>query len=183
MTFLEKNIESLIFCAPEPITLEEIQACISEVVSQEVSLESIREAVEHLIVRYQSDNYSFQIYKIAGGYQFLTKPAYQTTVAALLKNTSKQRLSKASLETLSIIAYKQPITKAEVENIRGINCDYTIQKLLERDLIEIKGKAQTAGSPLLYGTTSKFMEYFGINNLGELPQPKTENTPQGEYLK
>jgi segregation and condensation protein B len=90
----------------------------------------------------------------------------------LLKQQSQKRLSSAQLETLSIIAYKQPITKGEVEQIRGVNSDYSVQKLLEKELIEIKGKSEGVGKPLIYGTSQKFMEYFGINSLQDLPQPK-----------
>jgi segregation and condensation protein B len=90
----------------------------------------------------------------------------------MLKQQSKKRLSTSAMETLSIIAYKQPISKSEIENIRGVNCDYAVQKLLDKGLIEITGKAETIGRPMLYGTTSKFMEYFGINDISELPTPK-----------
>jgi len=90
----------------------------------------------------------------------------------MLKQRSKRRLSTSALETLSIIAYKQPVTKSDLESIRGVNCDYAVQKLLEKGLVEIKGKSEAIGRPLLYGTTDQFMEYFGINNINELPTPK-----------
>jgi len=90
----------------------------------------------------------------------------------MLKQQSKKRMSNSALETLSIIAYKQPITKSEIEQIRGVNCDYSVQKLLEKELIEIKGKSASVGRPLIYGTSNNFMEYFGINDLKELPTPK-----------
>ena len=118
----------------------------------------------------------FNYDQAAGGYQFLTKPAYQASISILLKQQSKKRLSTSAMETLSIIAYKQPISKTEIENIRGVNCDYAVQKLLDKGLIEITGKAETIGRPMLYGTTSKFMEYFGISDLVELPTPKDFTT-------
>jgi segregation and condensation protein B len=102
----------------------------------------------------------------------LTKPAYQASIGILLKQHSKKKLSKAAVETLAIIAYKQPITKTEIEQIRGVNCDYAIKKLLDKELIHIAGKAETAGRPLLYQSTEKFLEYFGINSLKELPTLK-----------
>ena len=102
----------------------------------------------------------------------MTKPAYQASIGIMLKQQSKKRLSTSALETLSIIAYKQPISKTEIENIRGVNCDYAVQKLLDKGLVEIRGKAETIGRPILYGTSPKFMEYFGINDLNELPTPK-----------
>ena len=138
----------------------------------DVPEEDITSAIQRLEEKYQSEDYSFQLFKSAGGYQFLTKPSYQASIGIMLKQQSKKRLSTSAMETLSIIAYKQPISKSEIENIRGVNCDYAVQKLLDKGLIEITGKAETIGRPMLYGTTSKFMEYFGINDISELPTPK-----------
>ncbi len=129
-------------------------------------------AIKELRVKYQSEDFSFQIEFLGGGFQFLTKPAYQTSISILLKQQSQKRLSVAQLETLSIIAYKQPITKGEIEQIRGVNSDYSVQKLLEKELVEILGKSEGVGRPLIYGTSEKFMEYFGINSVADLPQPK-----------
>lgn len=134
-----------------------------------ISKESIIEAIEVIVSKYKSDEFSFQIIKSGGGYQFLTKPAYQESISALLKLKSKRKLSTSALETLSIIAYKQPITKSYIEQIRGVNCDYSVHKLLDKDLVEIKGKSDSVGKPLLYGTTPRFMDYFGINSIDELP--------------
>lgn len=138
----------------------------------DVPEEDIVGAIQRIEEKFQAEEYSFQLYKAAGGYQFLTKPAYQASIGIMLKQQSKKRLSTSAMETLSIIAYKQPISKTEIENIRGVNCDYAVQKLLDKGLIEITGKAETIGRPMLYGTTQKFMEYFGINDLVELPVPK-----------
>ncbi len=138
----------------------------------EVEFEAIERALDKLLEKYEAEHFSFQIYKIGGGYQFLTKPAYQTSISILLKQRSRKRISTSALETLSIIAYKQPVSKLQIEQIRGVNCDYAIQKLLEKELIEIKGKAETIGRPLLYGSSEKFMTYFGINSLKDLPTPK-----------
>jgi len=132
----------------------------------------ISKALDLLTEKYQHDNYAFSIFHGGCGYQFLTKPAYQASIGILLKQQSKKRLSTSALETLSIIAYKQPVTRSELEQIRGVNCDYTVQKLLEKELIEIKGKSDAIGKPLLYGTSDKFMDYFGINSLNDLPTPK-----------
>ena len=138
----------------------------------EVPDKDIEEAIDTITEKFKDDSYAFQVVKTSGGYQFLTKPAYQASIGILLKQQSKRRLSTSALETLSIIAYKQPVTKVEMEQIRGVNCDYTVHKLLEKGLVEIKGKAETIGRPILYGTSEKFMDYFGINALGELPTPK-----------
>ncbi len=138
----------------------------------EVPIDDIVSAVTQLQERYQSDAFSMEIIKVGGGYIFYSKPAYQASIGIMLKQQSKKRMSNSALETLSIIAYKQPITKSEIEQIRGVNCDYTVQKLLEKELIEIRGKSPSVGKPLIYGTSKNFMEYFGINDLKELPTPK-----------
>lgn len=145
---------------------------MSDMFDADVRQEDIQEAVDQLVKKYEEDEFSFGIFFIAEGYQFLTKPAYQASLSIYLKNTTKKRISASALETLSIIAYKQPISKSQVEQIRGVNCDYAVQKLLEKEIIEIKGKAETVGKPILYGTNHKFLEYFGIASLSDLPQPK-----------
>ncbi|MFN8436423.1 MAG: SMC-Scp complex subunit ScpB [Cytophagales bacterium] len=179
MDILGKHIEAIIFCTEKPVSVDDIRMCMADMFEAEVSSESVQNEIEKLIEKYNSDEYSFGVFSIAGGYQFLTKPAYQTSLSIFLKNTVKKRISASALETLSIIAYKQPITKSQIEQIRGVNCDYAIQKLLEKDIVEIKGKADTVGKPVLYGTNQKFLEYFGINTLKDLPLPKdfvnTEN--------
>ena len=142
----------------------------------DVPEEDIIGAIKRLEEKFHSDEFSFQLNKSAGGYQFLTKPAYQASIGILLKQQSKKRLSTSAMETLSIIAYRQPVSKTQIENIRGVNCDYAVQKLLDKGLVEITGKAHTVGRPLIYGTTQKFMEYFGINDISELPVPKDFST-------
>jgi len=149
----------------------------------DVPEKDIKEALNALMKKYEAEEFPFQIFELGGGFQFLTKPAYQASIRILLKQKSKKRLTTSQLETLAIVAYKQPVTKANIEQIRGVNCDYTLQKLLEKELISIKGKADTIGRPLLYGTSTKFMEYFGINSLKDLPTPKdfaTEANQIGE---
>lgn len=172
LDFLQNHIEALVFCSPNPIKLADIKACLSEMFGADVPEEDIQAAIQRVEEKFVAEEFSFQLYKTAGGYQFLTKPAYQASISILLKQQSKKRLSTSAMETLSIIAYKQPISKTEIENIRGVNCDYAVQKLLDKGLIEITGKADSIGRPMLYGTTQKFMEYFGINDLLELPTPK-----------
>ncbi|MDJ1470942.1 SMC-Scp complex subunit ScpB [Cytophagaceae bacterium DM2B3-1] len=180
MNFLQNHVEALIFCSAQPIKIVDIQQCLSEMFEADIPKEDIENAIQDLLHKYQSDEYTFGIYHIAEGYQFLTKPAYQASIGILLKQSAKKRLSTAALETVAIIAYKQPITKTELEHIRGVNCDYAIQKLLDKELIEIMGKAETLGRPLLYGTSKKFMEYFGIQSMRDLPQPKDFATTENE---
>ena len=180
MSVLSQHIEALIFCAFEPVSLDDILKCLKEVHNANVDKKEVEDEIEKLKARYTNGDYTFSIQHFAGGYQFLTKPSYQHTVSTLLKQNSKKRLSTSALETLAIIAYKQPVTKTEIEQIRGVNCDYAVQKLLERELLEIKGKSDAIGRPLLYGTSTKFMEYFGINDLSELPQLKDIKLEENE---
>lgn len=180
MDFLHRHIEALIFCAPEPLTVSEIAKCLNEMFGAEVPLDHIESAIYDLRKKYNQDDFSFSLEHLGGGYQFLTKPAYQTSISILLRQQSQKRLSSAQLETLSIIAYKQPITKGEIEQIRGVNSDYSVQKLLEKELIEIKGKSEGVGKPLIYGTSAKFMEYFGINTIHDLPQPRDFSQPENK---
>lgn len=180
MNFLKNHIEALIFCSSGPIKAEEIQSCLYEMLQTEVPLADIVASLIQLVEKYTSEDYAFQIYQIADGYQFLTKPAYRASIGILLKQKSKKRLSTAALETLAVIAYKQPVTKTEIEQIRGVSCDYALQKLLEKELIIIKGKSETVGRPILYGTNQRFMDYFGINSLKDLPQPKDFATAENE---
>lgn len=172
MDFLGNHIEALIFCAQKPIQLKEIKHCLTEMFEADVPVKDIESSIAQLEEKYSAEEFSFEVVKSGGGYQFLTKPAYQSSIGILLKQQSKKRLSTSALETLSIIAYKQPVTKSEMEQIRGVNCDYTVTKLLEKELVEIKGKSEAVGRPLLYGTSDKFMDYFGINDLKEMPTPK-----------
>ena len=155
------------------LTKPAYQTSIGILLKQQSKKRLSNSALETLaIIAYKQPVTKTQIEHTGGGYQFLTKPAYQTSIGILLKQQSKKRLSNSALETLAIIAYKQPVTKTQIEQIRGVNCDYTTQKLLEKELIEIRGKADSLGRPILYGTSDKFMEYFGINDLKDLPSPK-----------
>lgn len=177
MDYLSQHIESLIFATDQPISAKEIQACLREVFETSFKETEIIEIVEQLQAQYQQDQYAFEILEIAGGYQFLTKGAYHKTVGQYLKRTTSRKLSRTALETLSIIAYKQPTVKSDIENIRGVNCDYAIQKLLEKELIAIVGRSEGPGRPLLYGTSEKFMDYFGLKSLKDLPKPKDFKSP------
>ncbi|SIN97532.1 SMC-Scp complex subunit ScpB [Algoriphagus halophilus] len=180
MEFLHRHIEALIFCAPSPLGVDEIGKCLTEMFEAEVPKDHVQKAIEELREKYDSEEFSFALENLGGGYQFLTKPAYQTSISILLKQQSQKRLSTAQLETLSIIAYKQPVTKGDIEQIRGVNSDYSVQKLLEKELVEVKGKSDGIGRPLLFGTSDKFMEYFGINSIQDLPQPKDFSQPENQ---
>ncbi|MBL7807493.1 MAG: SMC-Scp complex subunit ScpB [Saprospiraceae bacterium] len=172
MEFLKQHIEALIFAAPQPVALADMKAVMEEAFQTELKEADILTSIESSKEQYQQELYPFELVEIAGGYQFLTKGAYHTTVAIHLRQATKKRLSQAALETLAIIAYKQPVSRPEVEEIRGVNCDYALQKLLEKELVFIAGRSEGPGRPLLYGTTEKFMDYLGINSLTDLPKPK-----------
>jgi len=180
MDFLKQHIEALIFASPTSIPLAEIKSVLTETFQQEISENEILATLENTLMQFRSELYAFELVEIAGGYQFMTKGAYHNTVAVHLKQTTKKRLSQAALETLALVAYKQPVTKTELEEIRGVNCDYALQKLLEKELVVIGGRSEGPGRPLLYNTSDKFMDYLGIQSLNDLPKPKdfkeVENT-------
>jgi segregation and condensation protein B len=164
-------IQALVFCATEPITVEQIDQCLHEALDvPDLTAETILTTLAAIDAELGAAGMAFRVRAVAGGYQLLTEPAYQVVVEALVKQKSRRRLSTSMLETLAIIAYKQPITKAAVEQIRGVACDYAVQKLLEKELIELRGKAETVGRPVLYGTTARFLHGLGLNALRDLPQ-------------
>lgn len=178
MEGLLRHIESLIFVADQPISVGEIQECLESVFEVKLKQEDLIIDINLLINKYADDNYSMEIIEIAGGYQFLTKGAFHNTIGTFLKNRTNRRLSRSALETLSIVAYKQPVSKSDMERIRGVSCDYAIQKLLAKELVAIVGRSDGPGRPLLYGTSEKFMDYFGIKAMGDLPKPKEFKSPE-----
>ncbi|MEM1323797.1 MAG: SMC-Scp complex subunit ScpB [Bacteroidota bacterium] len=180
MEYLAQHVESLIFTSENPISFGDLKHCLEEAFEQHFQDEVINDAINELTERYQQEHHAFELIALAGGYQFLTKGAYHHTVGTYLRQTTKKRLSRAALETLAIIAYKQPTTKTELEKIRGVSCDYSIQKLLEKELVTIVGRSEKPGRPLLYGTSERFLNYFGIQSLAELPKPKDFRIPDNE---
>lgn len=175
MDKLELHIESVIFSSENPISIKEIKACLEQSMDTKLKKGMIEGAMENILKKYEDDSFSFEVIEISDGYQFLTKGAYHHTIGTLLKQKAKKRLSKAALETLAIIAYKQPTTKSQAEAIRGVSCDYSIQKLLEKELIAIVGRGDGPGKPLIYSTSEKFMDYFGLKSIKDLPKLKDFN--------
>jgi len=167
-------IESLIFSSDDPLTAGDILKAIKAIDGEdtEISAADVEEAVTQLNNQYSGQNNSFRILKIANGYLYATTEENAKYVGYLSSERTNRRLSHAALETLSIIAYKQPITKPELESIRGVNSDYILTSLLEKNLITISGRADSVGRPLLYVTTPEFLKYFGLNNLSDLPRPR-----------
>lgn len=170
------HIESLIFAADRPLPLLEILDLLNNALAfleDRASLEQVETALDAIKEKYSSEFYPFEVRESGGGYQFLTKKEYYQTVAQLNGEKFLKRLSTAALETLAIVAYKQPISKGEIEHIRGVSTDYSIQKLLEKELIVISGRSETLpGKPLLYSTSKAFMDYFGLNSPKDLPKLK-----------
>ena len=169
---VQLHIEALIFSSEHPITIEEIIICIQEGLSEELSDDEAEAYIQTIRNKYSHEEHFFELITIAEGFHFFTKSTYHHIINILIKQKSKKRLSRAALETLSIIAYKQPVTKIEVEKIRGVNCDYATQKLLEKELVTIVGRSEAPGRPLLYATSLKFMDYFGLKSIRDLPKLK-----------
>ena len=170
------HIEALIFASDKPLTSMEITELINNAfgfMEEKLTLEQIQTSIDGIIEKYASEFYPFEVRESGGGWQFLTKKDFHKTVAQLNGEKFLKRLSSAALETLAIIAYKQPITKGEIEAIRGVSSDYSIQKLLEKELIIISGRnEEMPGKPLVYSTSKTFMDYFGINSAADLPKLK-----------
>jgi segregation and condensation protein B len=175
-TELIPHIESLIFASEKPLTTLEITELVNNAfgfMDDKVSLDQVESSLEAIVEKYKSEFYPFEVLMSGGGWQFLTKKDYHKTIAQLNGEKFLKRLSAAALETLAIVAYKQPVTKGEIEAIRGVSSDYAVQKLLEKELIIISGRNEKMpGHPLVYSTSKNFMDYFGINSAEDLPKIK-----------
>lgn len=164
---LKEVIESLVFISLEPLSLEKIKSILTE-----FSEEEVEQAIRELLESYATDERGIQIIQAAGGYLFSTKPEHDAWIKRLIKIERKHKLSSASLETLSAIAYHQPITLAEVSAMRGVDAAHTLKTLLQKKLIKIVGRKKSPGNPLIYRTTDKFLTHFGLNSLKDLPTPE-----------
>ena len=162
----------IIFASEEGISANDIRQILHDALAVDVTNQEVVELMKKIFEKYNREDQVFSLKIIGKQYQFLTKDIYHETVNQLQAHKDKKKLSQSGLETLSIIAYRQPITKLEIEQIRGVNCDYSIQRLLEKKLIQITGKAETIGKPLLYATSDQFMNHFGIKSTKDLPQLK-----------
>jgi segregation and condensation protein B len=161
---LDNIVLALLFAADEPLSARKLAATIEDVTTADV-----KEAIDKWNARADQESWSIAIEQVAGGYRLATRPEYASYVSRLYQGRRRFRLSRAGLETLAIIAYKQPITRAEIESIRGVGAGSVVANLMERSLIEITGKAKVLGAPFLYGTTPSFLEYLGLNSLKDLP--------------
>ncbi len=158
-------VEALLFISEKPVTLEQIREVLETVNGAE-----IKDVIKNLQDEYQQRDSGMVIVEIAGGYQMLSSPNHAMAIRSFLKTRHKEKLSKPALETLAIVAYKQPISRIDIELIRGVNCDGVVAHLLAKSLIKIVGRKEVPGRPFIYGTTKEFLEYFGLRSLNDLPK-------------
>ena len=163
--YVRSTVEALILASPEPIPSRKITQVLEDTNSSQVS-----KAISELNEKYAESGSSFRIRELAGGYQVYILPEYVGYVEELFTRRRKMRLTRAALETVAIVAYRQPVTKAEIEHIRGVASDGVLHNLLEKGMVTIKGRANTVGKPLQYGTTNEFLKFFGLNNITDLPK-------------
>jgi segregation and condensation protein B len=169
----ESVIEAILFASDEPLSAERLVA----VAELNGGVRQVKKCIEVLNEQYRQSGRSFRIEEIAGGYQMMTLPEYNSWLKKLLRERGDNKLTPAALETLAIIAYKQPVIRADVEAIRGVACGELIRSLMYKGLVKIVGKAEILGRPLLYGTTRKFLEVFGLNDLKDLPKAEELKQP------
>jgi len=162
---MRRELEALLFATDQPLSVARLAGYFPG-----VERNALKNMIEELRAEYDRDEHAFTVVEFGGGYSIATRPEFAPVVKKLYRGRRKLRLSKAALEVLSIIAYKQPVTRLEIEEIRGIQASGVLGTLMERELVEIVGRAEGLGSPLLYGTTSTFLEYLGLRSLKELPR-------------
>jgi segregation and condensation protein B len=176
LSIIIPHIEALIFASEKPLAINDVTDLLNNAlgfIEDRATPDQVEAAVNAINEKYNSEFYAFEMVESGGGWQFLTKKEYYKTIAQLYGDKFLKKLSVAAIETLSIIAYKQPVTKSEIELIRGVNCDYAVQKLLEKELVVISGRREDAvGKPLIYATSKSFMDYFGINSANDLHKIK-----------
>ena len=167
----EKNIiEAMLFVSDKPLFVNEIKTVL-----EEPDVRQIRDIIAELTGEYEESKRAFRIKEIAGGFQIVTDPCLAPWLKRLYKTAGSDTLTGPSLETLAIVAYKQPVTKPEIESIRGVNVDGVLKTLIEKNLVRMVGRKETIGRPILYGVTSDFLQYFGLNSLEELPKLEAFN--------
>ncbi|NTW69628.1 MAG: SMC-Scp complex subunit ScpB [Chlorobiaceae bacterium] len=180
---LQQQIEAVIFASEEAVTLQTIR----HITGREFDSSGLQSIVDQLNSEYEFTGRTFRIHRIAGGYRFLTIPEFADTLKKLLAPKIQRRLSRSILEVLAVIAYNQPVTRAEIQQIRGVSPEYAIDRLLNREFIEVRGRADSPGKPLQYGTTRDFLDLFHLSSLKDLPKLREireilqENEEQ-EYL-
>ena len=165
-TEIKKIVEALLFASPEPLTQSKVNGIFSP------DSPNLKKIIEQLNIQYNNEDHAFEIRQVSGGYQLVSSAVYEPYIRRMLNRSGRISLSSASMDSLSIIAYKQPISRYEIEAIRGVDSSGVLKTLLGKKLIKIKGRDNGPGRPLLYQTTNTFLEYFGINRLSDLPKLK-----------
>lgn len=168
---VESVVEAILFASDEPLSESRLAGIV------ETTAKQVRDCVESLNARYEANHNAFRIDQIAGGYQMLTQPIYNSWLQKMVRVRSDNKLSPAAMETLAIIAYKQPIIRADIEAIRGVAVGEVIRSLMYKGLVKIAGRAEILGRPMLYGTTKKFLEVFGLNSIKDLPKAEDLKNP------
>ena len=165
-------IEALLFSSDKPLMLEQIKSALGNPDTSE-----LRKILQELSVEYQNSNRGMRIAEVAGGFQMITAPGFAPFLKKLYKQRRVENLSKQELETLAMVAYKQPVTKTEIESLRNVNADGVVKSLIEKGIIRVSGRKKAPGRPYLFGTTRKFLEYFGLKSLEELPKIENFQAP------
>ncbi len=183
-TTMKNLIEALVFAAKEPLTIKQMKDIYEgeghQAYLRQLDAEEVEAAINELNTEYEGAEKPYRIVRIAGGFQFATMSSYADWIGRLYKEQGRRKLSQSGIESLAIIAYKQPVTKSDIESIRGVNCDYVLKTLLEKELITVVGRAHAPGRPLLYGTTREFLKHFGLNEITDLPRPREIEEILGE---
>jgi len=170
---LSSVVESILFASPEPVFASDLTKILNkEVQDLDLSISDVEELVQQLILKHQRCGLSFGIRKVGNAYQFATEERYNQWLRSFNHVNQQRKLSQTAIETLSIVAYKQPITRPEIDQIRGVDSGYSVRTLLEKNLVEVAGRKPVPGKPLLYRTTAIFLEHFGLQNVSELPRPR-----------
>ncbi|OZC02790.1 SMC-Scp complex subunit ScpB [Rubricoccus marinus] len=169
---ITQAVEALVFASDVPLRNDDLARAYSDVTGSDVTPEDISRAVERLNADYRAGGRAFRVEAFGGGYRLATVPELAPFVRSLFEREEERRLSRSLLETLAVIAYKQPATKPEVEHVRGVSSDYALRQLLERGFVDVVGRADSIGRPLLYGTTDRFLDQFGLATLEDLPSPR-----------
>lgn len=165
-------VEAVLLSVDRPTPPEKLAEVLAPIVPGGVDADAIRAAVDALNQQYQDTGRAFRAEQVAGGYRLMTLPEHASAVAAFHRARNSSRLSRAALETLAIVAYRQPVTRAELEAIRGVACGEVLRSLLDRKLVAVKGRAEELGRPMLYGTTKQFLDTFGLASVKDLPKPE-----------
>lgn len=172
---IKQIVEALLFVSEKPISLNQFKEILG---SNDIEENTVKPVIEELKAEYLKDKRAFSIIEIAGGFQLATDSEFAPWIKKLFQRAREEHLSRPSLETLAIVAYKQPVSRVDIEHIRGVDTGGVLKTLLEKGLIKILGRKDTPGRPIIYGTTKEFLQYFGLNNISQLP--KMEEVAQGE---